>query len=378
MDEKLIIKNFGPISDIELDLKKINIFIGPNASGKSTISKLIAIVKDIDFLIDSMFHEFTVRQYFSIHSIKKYFKLNSKIQFVNSKIDINLKETTKSLLKIKHTGIESIIRPEIERHTKLEEVQILRNSVNEKFYAMHFDTPIGSLFVPAERQIISALSNSLFSIMANDINLPKSLLNFGNKYEKARNSNSEININQLGINYTYENNQDYITVNGVKTILGESASGFQATIPMALTILNQKDTETNFVIEEPELNLFPKAQKGIVDFLVQNCTKNNSTLTINTHSPYVLTALNNLIEAHNTYKELCKSTSEEDAKQKVSEVIKSDTFINFDDIGAWYVNPDGTVKDIKDYETKLIDAELIDSVSDILSDEFDGLLNLQV
>ena len=37
MGEILHIKNFGPIKDVKLELKKINIFIGEHNSGKSNI-----------------------------------------------------------------------------------------------------------------------------------------------------------------------------------------------------------------------------------------------------------------------------------------------------------------------------------------------------
>ncbi len=43
MSEKLIIKNFGPLKNIEISLKQINVFIGETASGKSILSKLSAI-----------------------------------------------------------------------------------------------------------------------------------------------------------------------------------------------------------------------------------------------------------------------------------------------------------------------------------------------
>ena len=43
MKSKLIIKNFGPIEHADLELKSVNVFIGPQASGKSTIAKLYTI-----------------------------------------------------------------------------------------------------------------------------------------------------------------------------------------------------------------------------------------------------------------------------------------------------------------------------------------------
>ena len=48
--EKLIIKNFGPISDIEIELKKYVVLIGDTSTGKSVIAKLICIFQDCLFL----------------------------------------------------------------------------------------------------------------------------------------------------------------------------------------------------------------------------------------------------------------------------------------------------------------------------------------
>ncbi|QKG80803.1 AAA family ATPase [Tenuifilum thalassicum] len=45
--EKIIIKNFGPIDNVELSIKPFMVFIGPQASGKSTISKSIYFFKSL-------------------------------------------------------------------------------------------------------------------------------------------------------------------------------------------------------------------------------------------------------------------------------------------------------------------------------------------
>ena len=36
------IENIGPIKKVDIDLNKINVFIGPQSSGKSTIAKIIS------------------------------------------------------------------------------------------------------------------------------------------------------------------------------------------------------------------------------------------------------------------------------------------------------------------------------------------------
>ena len=45
MREKLIIKNFGPIKSVDLDLGKITVLIGEQATGKSTIAKVLSICR---------------------------------------------------------------------------------------------------------------------------------------------------------------------------------------------------------------------------------------------------------------------------------------------------------------------------------------------
>ena len=37
---QLIIKNIGPIKDVDITLNKVNVIIGPQSSGKSTINKI--------------------------------------------------------------------------------------------------------------------------------------------------------------------------------------------------------------------------------------------------------------------------------------------------------------------------------------------------
>ena len=50
MDETLIIKNFGPIKSVELKLKRFNILIGEQATGKSTVAKVLAVCRYFSYL----------------------------------------------------------------------------------------------------------------------------------------------------------------------------------------------------------------------------------------------------------------------------------------------------------------------------------------
>ena len=45
--EKIIVRNFGPINELNIEIKRFTVFIGTQGSGKSTISKLLTICRDV-------------------------------------------------------------------------------------------------------------------------------------------------------------------------------------------------------------------------------------------------------------------------------------------------------------------------------------------
>ena len=44
---RLIIRNIGPIKNVDIELNKVNVFIGEQSSGKSTIAKIISFCSSI-------------------------------------------------------------------------------------------------------------------------------------------------------------------------------------------------------------------------------------------------------------------------------------------------------------------------------------------
>ena len=58
--QKIVVKNFGPIKSAEIDLKKTIVIIGEQASGKSTIAKIIYFYKSLrDDLFSQVFSKST-------------------------------------------------------------------------------------------------------------------------------------------------------------------------------------------------------------------------------------------------------------------------------------------------------------------------------
>jgi hypothetical protein len=87
-----------------------------------------------------------------------------------------------------------------------------------------------------------------------------------------------------------------------------------------------------------------------------------------THSPYILSALNNLLYAH--------KVAQQDKKEFVCDIIPESSWLDFKQTRAYFVN-DGGVSGIMDEETGMVSAETIDSISDTLNREFEQLLDIE-
>jgi hypothetical protein len=132
-------------------------------------------------------------------------------------------------------------------------------------------------------------------------------------------------------------------------------------------------TRTSFIIEEPEQNLFPRAQMDLLFYLLSQLNHGkNHRLVMTTHSPYILYALNNCLLAY-----LVKDTIDEDVVPLV-ESLKY--LVNPADVSVWsikdgyLVNDKGEVdKTIQDERGLIRKNYFNDVMKDVMS-EFNTLL----
>ena len=75
---KLIVKNFGPLKDIEIEVREMVTFIGAQASGKSTLAKLLSIFEDESFRNNEK-TPFEIELF--IYGIKSYLKPDTFISY---------------------------------------------------------------------------------------------------------------------------------------------------------------------------------------------------------------------------------------------------------------------------------------------------------
>ena len=389
--EKLIVKNFGPIHEAELDLRKVTVLIGPQASGKSALAKLISIFSDVlfnEFTFSNKIKEFNIQPFLSeetyitfVHHefLTSYRKGNANKKITSSRLDYTVKEHDKlkdewlyggskksTKLGARATGSTNIFKKSSRDRLLLRDAWL---SISLKLR----DISPQAQYFPAERTMVAILSTTLYRIEEGGATIPEFLIDFANAFEIAKGHVSNLNIPFLNVTHKISNGTSKVILNNNSEInLSDSATGFQSSIPMALIIEQLQEASANnlFIIEEPELNLYPTTQKKLVEYLIEKCTHGDNRLIITTHSPYILTALNNCIQAHNVAK-LHPENAEE-----VNKLVPPQYQIAYEDVAAYYVGG-GTVKSIMNEEFQMIDANALDDVSEELSVVFDKLLDLK-
>lgn len=406
---KLKVKNFGPLKDIDIELKQVNLFIGENGTGKSVLGKLISLLTGINndlFIKAEMINDLEVRKRFDTLHIN-FLKDNTKIlfsnitndqmdfkfQFTNNKSSLKYTQSASDFITIKKESLqkakedaiklfgENAVRNNPDLINSLLKLKI--DSINEVtprpqgyfdltnvFLKNKFDY---APYLPAERNLTALLTKSLASFLTADLPIPKYLLDFTSLFEKARNKIRELSF--LNFRYEYDGQNDKVYYNDTEfQHLHQSSSGLQAVIPLMVVIKYLSEKAADMIVEEPEINLFPKAQYELVKFLISQRkefhTGDSQRLYLMTHSPYILTSLNNLIYA---YKISQKSKA---AKKSVLDIFKESELIDPDQFTA-YVLENGTARSIVDPETGLIGENAIDDTSEDIDEDFEMLLDIR-
>ncbi|MFN5984212.1 MAG: AAA family ATPase, partial [Fluviicola sp.] len=243
-----------------------------------------------------------------------------------------------------------------------------------KYYIFYCD----ALYVPAERAILNLLKQASFGFQLLKIAIPNHLLGYGNLFEIASKNISELNLNFLSKNtsYKFENGVDKIYFSKNENVkLSESASSFQSIIPLLLPIINEKENQNkqySFVIEEPETNLFPKAQYELMKFLEKDrkddfgMIDKGSIHTYTTHSPFILSSLNNMLYA---YKMGLIDRKNKNIIEKISKIIPEENWIDPNTFSAYEIK-NGKAKNIFDRKSGLIKENAIDLISEDIIEDF--------
>jgi ABC-type oligopeptide transport system ATPase subunit len=379
--EQLTIRNFGPIKDMTLDLRHVNVLIGDQGTGKSTVAKVLTAVK-------TMLNETSLADS-PHHHIMREGKSATEEDF-----EVIWKDDFAKWLD--WTGLTNYIYPDSFISFKNKEYSFLydKGEINIKSTDTDFDTlrtPV-DMYIPAYREVAIVLKDKLFAILQAKATLPDILTRFGTGFLEARAKKQQYDYRDIfRVTYRHSNGMDYILLDDGKEILIEDASSaIRNGVPMLVVFDNaimKRHQSMNvytsihypycpyLILEEPELNCFPETQFKLTKYFVESVKEDEDDkgyknhLFITTHSPYILTSLNNLMQAYQTGK---TAPAEADA------IIPKQYWLNPDDVSAYMLLPDGTCRDIMDREECLIEAGEIDGVSRKLNKEFDELIKLEI
>ena len=358
MKEKLIIKNFGPIKEVDLDLGRFTILIGEQATGKSTVAKVLNLFRSEGFLFGGMENQTALTNFYEIfpsdNTYINYRTSDCAILFENGKFSIQYIGKHKEILE----RLSEISVKLFEKHDF---------TVSDEYYSLKqwYAEMVGKcIYIPAERGVSvlnKRLGEKIHTQYDADFNL----------YFSQAIAIRDLNIPYLkDVSYRREGNQDVVLSNGEKFLLSQTSSGFQSTIPMTVIVdcFSRAKEKNIFIIEEPELNLFPTTQNELLKYFVEIIKGEKNGLFIATHSPYILTSLNNMMYAY----QMGKIDS-----VKASGIIQEKFWVNPDDVSTYLLKTDGTAENIMDEEVLQIKAERIDDISRQFNKEYDEMLDIK-
>ena len=325
MKESIIIKNFGPLKEVEIDdIKPLTVFIGKSAGGKSIIMKVIVLMRYI----------------YKMVNIRSYLK-NAKITRSPFKLRFN------SLL---HDGLKGMITAQTEIYYT---VEINGNKYTLKYTNRGLQSDINipdkdliffkEAYVSGMRSLIPIWASKAVSVMGenlgfffhetfNDFNDATDVI----KEQKLEYLNLKMKVRKSGNRpklFTIESLQN----DAVPIELRYASSGIQTSAPLVaivhyfaqefsfkdafqrsvLNYLYKQDLLTKFTpginrnklgkyvhihIEEVELSLAPEDQRAFMSNLVEEVFHKNKKdrklgLMVSTHSPYIVNHLNVLLRA---------------------------------------------------------------------------------
>ena len=325
MKESIIIKNFGPLKEVEIDdIKPLTVFIGKSAGGKSIIMKVIVLMRYI----------------YKMVNIRSYLK-NAKITRSPFKLRFN------SLL---HDGLKGMITAQTEIYYT---VEINGNKYTLKYTNRGLQSDINipdkdliffkEAYVSGMRSLIPIWASKAVSVKGenlgfffhetfNDFNDATDVI----KEQKLEYLNLKMKVRKSGNRpklFTIESLQN----DAVPIELRYASSGIQTSAPLVaivhyfaqefsfkdafqrsvLNYLYKQDLLTKFTlginrnklgkyvhihIEEIELSLAPEDQRAFMSNLVEEVFHKNKKdrklgLMVSTHSPYIVNHLNVLLRA---------------------------------------------------------------------------------
>ncbi len=402
---RIKIKHFGPIGegvttgDGWLYFDKVTVLIGNQATGKSSVAKLISTISWIEKAIYRK--ELTVKQlmssddrfrskYCAYQGIYDYFKEDTEISYRGGYIEFDYRA---GKAKVTELSGEDYLPPKL-------------------------------MYVPAERNFLSVMIDpAVFR------NLPLPLYTFLDEFDAARKSLREplaLPVSNVKFEYQKEINISHISGADYQVRLHNASSGIQSVLPLYLVskylsegigkkqetgaksisleqeklvrnevsrILAQNNLTDEVrsvllerlnavyrnkafvnIVEEPELSLYPESQmKLLFELLNFNNSTAGNRLLLTTHSPYVLNYLSIAVKAGN----VLSSSKGKEVGKRVGMVVPEGSTVEAASLYIYELNADGTIKLLENYNGIPSDENDLNEMLAGTNELFDRLLEIE-
>lgn len=393
MNERLIVKSFGPVKDLDITFKKVTLFIGDQGSGKSCIAKLFSMFKWLEKVLSQGKYKLNYFEQYerfkkrlcTYHRIESFVKENSYILYDGNKYTFAYEDGAFKL------GVKD---GESDGLAKI-------------------------MYVPAERSIVSVAENKSKLLKE----LPDSSETFSDEFVNAKKffqGGYVLPFEGLRFEYDSLNDAGWIYGADYKVRLINASSGIQSSLPLCmvseflcqkvsireevklsreekdklekkvaeimqnddysdtikdimirqLSSANRYDRFIN-IVEEPELNLFPRSQMEVLySLMANNMSAKDNMLVFTTHSPYSLAIINTMIMGAKVSKRVSA-----DRQEQLEAILPSKFYVDEENIAAYRLAPEEEVycKSVINPKTGLITKNDLDAASDDIMRVYNSL-----
>jgi hypothetical protein len=347
--EKLLVNNFAGLKSVELEIRPVTGLIGPEASGKSILAKLLYFFREIAYrlpraalqgLDGPQYKEECCKRFSRYFPVENTFVPDFEITYLSKqeKVSITfapLDGAIEANLRLEWSRFyDAVLEKFAPRRKDLPTVKDDPSEFTEGLLALRdeikgdLNGALGAwatyepIFIPAGRAFFSQVQTTVFTQFAEGespdpfmaafgslLERSKSLLESSGFFEKSEFNNVRSSVEHiLRAQLSCHRKQYFLTfADGRHVSLAQASSGQQECLPLlvllARFVLFGRAGGRAVYIEEPEAHLFPSTQKLIVELMAQafRARKGKIRLVLTTHSPYILTSVNNLLQAGKLY-----------------------------------------------------------------------------
>jgi ABC-type dipeptide/oligopeptide/nickel transport system ATPase component len=401
---KIKIQNIGPISNVEIELNKANVIIGPQSSGKSVIAKIISYCQWVEKrnILDGEYKYDVYEQLLRFHRLEdNYFSADSLFEYHSDYIDISYKgEKLEQSINLKRSSFEYQRSKNIYIPAERNFVSVIPNlhkynETNDNIMSFVYDRYTAKQSFTKQREL-SMLNLDIDFYNDDKADTGILLLHKENKEISLRSGSSglqsvvpliviieyltnivyteahPLSVNEIQATSDSLSSKDFLDYISLKLKLPKAANkeNMQVLVSNIISGVIAKRNSyyaTNFIIEEPEQNLFPETQRDLIYYIFNKLqAEQKHSLLLTTHSPYILYAINNCLMGA-----VISSKLDSNAKE---EFRSKDSWIHPDKVNLFEIEK-GTIHSIKNPKTGTVDKHYFNGIMNNIMDEYYDMLN---